>query len=1514
MPSRPILRRVISLMTSATLAILLCLCVAPATPAAPEPDNPVLRPAGTDGAVAAAKSLLPSADYEPGRYIVVLRDPAAANYAGGLNGLKPTGGPSRQFVPDSTRTRAYTDYLSSTQREVAASVGATRLASYSLTTNGFAANLTATQAARLATDPRVAQLVENKRLHVTDATTSTGYTTSTDYLGLEGEGGVWDSIGGPGQAGQGIVAGIIDTGIAPENPSFAGAPLGTTNGAAPYRDGDTIVFHKSDGSDFTGVCQTGEQFTADDCSTKIIGARYFVEGFGLDNLGDASIGEYVSPRDGGSHGSHTASTAAGDNSVATGGPTISGVAPAAKLAVYKACWSGPVPTSRNDDGCATIDLLSAIEAAVSDNVDVINYSIGGGPAATTNSLIDQAFMAAATAGIFVAAAGGNAGPSAATVDNASPWITTAAASTIPSADATVELGDGTAALGVSVTVPADGLSGPFVAAASAGAAGATQPQLCGPDSLDPATVTGAIVLCKRGTYPRLAKSAEVARAGGIGMVLVNAQPNSTNLDAHSVPTVHVDARYGDLLADYAATTGATATLVRGNTTDDPSAPTPQVAGFSSRGPVDADGSDLIKPDIAAPGVNIFAAEANPADGTPTWGYMSGTSMASPHVAGLGALYLSTQPEAEPAEVKSAMMTTAVDTVDDDGEPAADPFAQGNGQVTPTSYLQPGLLYLNDVDDWNGYLAGIGEPSEAEPIDPSDLNLPSIGVGSLAGSQTVTRTVTATAPGDYTADVTGVPGIDVVVEPSTLHFDAAGEQHTFTVTFTRTDATLGDFTTGYLTWTDGDIAVRSALAVRPIAFDAPDEVAGTGTTGAAEMVTHIGAAEAVDVTASGLARGSRVTATGHVGGASHRYGVEVPAGASYLRFDLDAVDDTADLDLVVYRKTAYGLTLAGRSATVSADERVDIGFVPGTGGSYVVDVDFYAAGSSGSDLAYTLTSYVVRPDAGLGSLTVDPTTIDGAVGDTPTVTASWSGLEPGHYLGLVEYGDTGVRTVLSVDAGEEVPVDPGTPELATPAEWTAYGEDLAIRATGLTPGVTYTASADGTVLRTGTPTAQGKISWLVTLTEDLAVGEHELALTGGDTTLTAPFKVSPVSLRRAYGLSSTGFDGVPRARIESTYYGRGGASLRFHLQSAETGEVFLDEVQTLRDNPRRSRWGATSPTVPVAAGEVVGSVTVVLPDGTDGPSLALDPFHAESAEPGTIKFTPRADDPDVVDVAFVNHTGRQFNPTVRYYGADGRQVFANGFIDNEAESSQRWDLTGFERVEILQDDQILAAYTNQGPGREDTSGISVYQNYWATFTATGDTSAEKPITMAVSHRYAPYSKGFDINIGEGDHRFAEDPFFHERIPTDVIEERGPVISRSVAVREGVGHWAVSYYEQDLPIGIHLSAMTSVEAPPLTRDELTTATTTDFIRAGMPTVRGKPFVGSTLRAKPGKWRPSGVTLSYQWLRDGAMIAGADDRHYRLTQRDAGHRIRVRVTGTLGSNFASATSHRAVKVKHH
>lgn len=973
-------------------------------------------------------------EFTPGRYIVTMVDQAAATYDGGVRGFDATTPPDgEQLDPRRQVVQDYTEYLEEQQEDAAASVGADIEYSYTLATNGFAADLTAAQAVELSANKLVASIVPDELKKITEAQ------RSTEFLGLEGADGLWASIGGAETAGEGIVVGVLDTGFAPENPAFAGDALGSAPGAEPYRDGDSTVFDKSDGQTFTGACVEGEQFTADDCTTKVISARYFVGGFGEGNLGDASVGEYVSPRDGDGHGSHTASTAAGNYEIdaTVGGNQLgyfSGIAPAAKIAAYKVCWSGPDPVDTTDDGCASTDLLAAIDQAVADGVDVINYSIGGGAASSTVSPTDQAFLGAAAAGIFVAASAGNDGPGASTLDNAAPWITTVAASTIPNYEATVTLGDGQEFAGASITVDldpaAEPLTGELVNAADVALAGAEDPNLCLADTLDPALVAGKIVVCERGVIARVDKSAEVARAGGIGVVLVNVTPSSTDLDTHVIPTVHLDARYHDQVLAYAATEGATATFTPGNETSY-QPPTPQVAGFSSRGPVEADGSDIIKPDISAPGVGILAAGANAEGADPTFQLLSGTSMSSPHVAGLAALYLGERPNATPAEVKSAFMTTAYDTVDGDGNPVTDPFTQGAGHIDPTKFFEPGLLYLNGIGDWLSYIEGAGydvlDPA-VEAIDPSNLNLASIGIGSLTAAETITRTVTSTQAGTFEASIS-VPGINATVSPSTLTFGAAGETQSYEVTFSRTDAPLDQFTTGALTWTSGDTVVHSPVAVRPVTIEAPATASGTGTYGAVDVTVTPGGTGDIPLTSTGLTAGvfyedPTGTETEHSGsgvsGDEFQYAATVPEGTTYARFDLDSIDDTADLDLIVYLLDGSGTPIAGwQSASGSADERVNL--ADPTPGDYLVIASVYAANPS---TAFDVRTFAVVPGAG-EPLGLDPEVLPGVQGEAVSYTASWEGLAPfTSYLGLVSYGDTGATTAIEVVTQEDVV--PGTP--------------------------------------------------------------------------------------------------------------------------------------------------------------------------------------------------------------------------------------------------------------------------------------------------------------------------------------------------------------------------------------------------------------------------------------------------------------------------------------------------------
>ncbi|WP_347977626.1 S8 family serine peptidase [Microbacterium sp. ProA8] len=964
-------------------------------------------------------------DSPSGRYIVMLKDAPLATYEGGETGIqrtKPDKG--KQLDAHSANSQKYVAHLKKEQQTVADAAGVTPAVTYQVTLNGFSADLDAAQVAKLSGDKSVLGVFPDEIRHPNAAV------PSTEFLGLgsgdAGTGGVWDAVGGVSEAGKGVVVGVVDTGIAPENPLFAGDKLTGKAGAAPYINRDQVVFAKADGNEYraTRVAAEDQGWSKDLYNTKLIGAQYFADGAAAAGF-DFSY-DFLSPRDGDGHGSHTASTAAGNFGVAAsvegiGFGEVSGVAPAAKVASYKACYVGPDDLVTTDDICALSDLLGAIDTAVADGVDVINYSIGGGAAKTVLQPEDISFFNAAAAGVFVAVSAGNDGPGAVTADHASPWYTTVAASTIPTYEGTVQLPNGFQAAGASVSVPfGESITGPVVYAGDVAKAGAApnEAALCFLGTLDPAKVAGKFVVCDRGTNARVEKSQEVAAAGGTGMILVNVTPGSLDNDFHSVPTVHIDAQYRTALLDYVRkTAGATATLVGDNVTGKVT-PTPQVAGFSSRGPMLADGADVIKPDVSAPGVAILAATHNGPDEAPTFGFKSGTSMSSPQVAGLGALYLGEKPLAAPAEVKSALMTTAYNTVNADGSENTDPFAQGAGHVDPTKYFNPGLLYLNGAADWASYLEGaLGDDlfEDAEPSDPSDLNLASIGVGTFPGPQTVTRSVTSTQAGTFTATAS-VPGMDVVVEPSTLTFGAAGETKSFTVSFTKTDAVVEKWTTGFLTWTSGATEVRSPIAVFPVTAAAPADVEGSGADGSVDIEITPGLTGELALNVAGLAAEDvLIDGTETTGAADEGYTyelVQVTAGTELARFALDSSDETnSDLDLSVYRVVSPSdLRYYERwqSASSAADEAVQL--IAPTAGYYLVEAHVY---SYTKPFTWQATSALVTP-GGLGSLTADPNPLPVTEATPTEFNLSWSGLESGNYLGVVRYGDSQVRTVVSVD--------------------------------------------------------------------------------------------------------------------------------------------------------------------------------------------------------------------------------------------------------------------------------------------------------------------------------------------------------------------------------------------------------------------------------------------------------------------------------------------------------------------
>ncbi|MEK7787599.1 MAG: S8 family serine peptidase, partial [Chloroflexota bacterium] len=328
--------------------------------------------------------------------------------------------------------------------------------------------------------------------------------------------------------------------------------------------------------------------------------------------------EYASARDADGHGSHTASTAAGNSGVTAivdgiNLGAISGMAPRARIAAYKVCWG------RDQGGCFSSDSVAAIDQAVADGVDVINFSISGSTTSFRDP-VEIAFLFAADAGVFVAASAGNSGPGASTVAHNSPWLTTVAAGTHDRLyQATVTLGNGANYTGVGLGAAVG--PAPIVLSTAAGLPGAnaTQVRLCFLGVLDPAIVTGKIVVCDRGTNARVEKSQAVRDAGGVGMILANTSANSVNADLHFVPTVHVDHVIGAAIKTYVnSTPGATAQLSAG--VQVAGAVAPDVAAFSSRGPALAGDGDLLKPDIMAPGVDVLAA-VSPAAGGRNWDFL-----------------------------------------------------------------------------------------------------------------------------------------------------------------------------------------------------------------------------------------------------------------------------------------------------------------------------------------------------------------------------------------------------------------------------------------------------------------------------------------------------------------------------------------------------------------------------------------------------------------------------------------------------------------------------------------------------------------------------------------------------------------------------------------------------------------------------------------------------------------------------------------------------------------------------
>ncbi|KAJ0881978.1 putative cucumisin [Helianthus annuus] len=686
------------------------------------------------------------------------------------------------------------------------------LYSYTTAYHGFSASLDLEQVEALRQSDSVLGVYEDTlyQLHTT---------RTPEFLGIQDELGLWtgQQLNAPAHD---VIIGVLDTGVWPESRSFddAGMP------AVPSR--------------WRGQCEEGEDFKPTVCNKKLIGARKFSKGFRL--AAGVISKEKDSPRDQDGHGTHTSTTAAGSQvanaslfGFASG--TARGMAVHARVATYKVCWK---------TGCFGSDILAGMDRAISDGVDVLSMSLGGGSAPYYRDTIAIGAFKAMEMGVFVSCSAGNSGPAKTSLANVAPWIMTVGAGTLDrDFPAYAILGNGKRATGVSLYSGKGMGDKPVELVYFTG----NSSNLCLSGSLQPEAVRGKVVFCDRGVNPRVEKGQVVKEAGGIGMILGNTAESGEELvaDSHLLPAVAVGRKTGDEIREYLKTEANPMALLRFGGTVLGVKPSPVVAAFSSRGP-NMVTTQILKPDVIGPGVNILAgwSEGIGPTGLETdtrktqFNIMSGTSMSCPHISGLAALLKAAHPGWSPSAIKSALMTTAY-TLDNTRSPLRDaaggqpstPWAHGAGHVDPHKAISPGLVYDISTEEYIAFVCSLGyDIKQVQAVvnrpnmtactkrlgDPGRLNYPSFSV--LFGKSRVVRytrqlTNVGAAGSVYNVEAEAPQGVEVRVKPKQLVFKNVGDRMRYTVTFVSQRQQRGGSgdAFGSITWKNAENQVRSPVA-------------------------------------------------------------------------------------------------------------------------------------------------------------------------------------------------------------------------------------------------------------------------------------------------------------------------------------------------------------------------------------------------------------------------------------------------------------------------------------------------------------------------------------------------------------------------------------------------------------------------------------------------------------------------------------------------------------------------------
>ena len=768
-------------------------------------------------------------DSQKNVYIIRLTEAPLATYDGGVGDLKATRPAGGKLDVESRECKAYRAYLKNRQEALIAYLSKNMRSSisvlyrYDVVFNGLAVVLTGQEAQQAGRIPGVADVQQDK-LRKANTNVSPG------FLNCDG---VWDGTGTgglSGSKGEGVIVGVVDTGIWPEHASFA------DDGSYPAPP-----------SIWKGDCrQPDDGSQGYQCGNKLVGVDYFLSGY-VANAGGYD-GLFLSGRDDDGHGTHTASTAAGNENVSASiygisRGLVSGMAPRAHVAAYKGL--GP-------RGGYNSDLVACIDQAVADGVDAINYSIGSNYASDPwNDADAVAFLNARAAGVFVATSAGNDGPGDATVGSPAnaPWMCSVGASYFNRlflSELTFE-GPGSPPAGLQGATTTPGVAD-FDLVNAEGIADITGDTSGYCDNPFPSGTfePDDAVLCRRGgNVTAWVIGNFIQDAGGGAVILYNSEESyDYSSYLHPIPSVICLRETGlsirNYLDQYPGQVKVSFSQGAEIFDPDPRIPTDTVVGFSSRGPAIDEGEgtifDFLKPNVTAPGIHVLAG-ASPehvtlAHGEPgAYGQqgeyfqvIQGTSMSSPHVAGAGALLTGLHPDWTPAEIESALMSTAIDAGQSargvNGDVAADIFDMGAGRIDVSRAARAGFV-LDETP------TGYASANPAWGGHPETLNIAGLVRQECLGVCSWQRTVRGTAAGTvaWTAAATAPPGISFSVTPETFSL-SPGETRTIDIRadIDVSETTIDQWTFGSIRFTPDDASVPEAhfpAAVKPIASILPE---------------------------------------------------------------------------------------------------------------------------------------------------------------------------------------------------------------------------------------------------------------------------------------------------------------------------------------------------------------------------------------------------------------------------------------------------------------------------------------------------------------------------------------------------------------------------------------------------------------------------------------------------------------------------------------------------------------------